>query len=1100
MAVLTSANVLWEERRWEEATILYRIAACLEDKNEGVSMSYFRAAQWVRRVEEALTFLRKRFDGDGVRSAQPAYSLYEALDALNRGEEALAVLAEARMKRPDDGDLALYHASALIAVGDVAGAQNVLGKVSGVAAPAAWQRCHAKMARQEANNARELEAWRQVLTIEPLAVDAHRSVARLLEHLEGHGAAVSHLREACTRFPFNWQLHEALLDHLREDGNEAVEVVVKDMLRIDPRSAWAWREFALVASREKRFGEAHAALQQSYSIEPRSSSHFSVLAVVLEQESRLDEAREACRRSITLDADATAPMRSLVSLCPTQVERLAEIRFIQGQLIQQVTRGDGVLEFAEIARPYLPSLEMLDFLRDGHSQRPDLWQNGVTLAAHLRNHGSVAESIEVMTAVCQCFPLLPRVWLELGQCYGAVPDREKQIQALTRVREMSPAWGWGMRTLADALRRDGRYAEAMEVLRQAIRYSPTDAWNFGWLAELLWHVGEKAPALDSLKKAVELEPGYDWAWNALSEWGPIAGQPSAARVAAENLVNARPAEARSWLALANVLTDATDFSARLKAVDRAITAAPHSFAGYEEKARLLALAGRYDEALAACAAGPAVPRSAILIAREAWVLWTKLDRKSAITKMEEALSLDEGLVWGWRLLADWHLELENTMNAEEVLYRLSRLEPENVVHLGLLAEIRRKKRDTEGVVELLSRALRMSPSYEYALNGLIEYHYGRGDYGEVRRLIDESKPHYSRVDFDSRCFVWQWRQRQFAEAARLLPGLFIDSEDGIAASERILAELKNRPNVNYNRRILKALEKSIISGEPRCGADGYLYVILSHSLNRVPKWRVVRRLTPQTRGGLLGLLRYIESIAERLAARPDDILTVLGENGRLYRLLRHRRDMLRSNDETWGTVGYALQKMEKLPETVKWLSDWRDRPGLEPYMLNNLFFSLQRLGREEESLEVMDCCLQLPRHDEIKMRLHLFAALYAALESRSPEARAHLSVVHEESLGGWGNATLHLVRTLMEYQPDCPKRRFGGDTRRVLSDFLASNRKNRTCVRLARRACFLIGRHNHSWFPSIWFFAIRYRVWLVTAGLIASIQIIRASARLFEWN
>ena len=49
-AVLTSANLLWDDRRREEATVLYRLASCLNDKNESFSMSYFKAARWVRRT------------------------------------------------------------------------------------------------------------------------------------------------------------------------------------------------------------------------------------------------------------------------------------------------------------------------------------------------------------------------------------------------------------------------------------------------------------------------------------------------------------------------------------------------------------------------------------------------------------------------------------------------------------------------------------------------------------------------------------------------------------------------------------------------------------------------------------------------------------------------------------------------------------------------------------------------------------------------------------------------------------------------------------------------------------------------------------------
>ncbi|NLE39969.1 MAG: hypothetical protein GX621_18280, partial [Pirellulaceae bacterium] len=47
------ADVLWDQRRFEEAFELYRFAMCLDDKNEAFADSYFRAARWFKRTEEA---------------------------------------------------------------------------------------------------------------------------------------------------------------------------------------------------------------------------------------------------------------------------------------------------------------------------------------------------------------------------------------------------------------------------------------------------------------------------------------------------------------------------------------------------------------------------------------------------------------------------------------------------------------------------------------------------------------------------------------------------------------------------------------------------------------------------------------------------------------------------------------------------------------------------------------------------------------------------------------------------------------------------------------------------------------------------------------
>ncbi len=1079
LAVLTSANMLWDTRRWDEATEIYRIASCLDDKDENLAMPYFKAARWVRRTDEALAMLRRRFERNGHLSSQPALSLYEALDLLDRGEEALAVLEEAREKRPEDAELALFLARSLIATGDIARTRQVLSEVKGVAAPAAWRRCQAQIARHEADNHQELASWRAVLETEPLAVDAHRAIARLLERLEGREPALRHLREACARFPYHWHLHDALLDWVREDGPDAMEPAVREMLRIDPRSAWAWRELALVLCQQKRYAEAHEALTHSLANEPLNPWHFNVLGSVLKQEQRLAEARAAFRQSITLDADVTPPMRSLLALCQTQPERLKELRFIQAEISRQVTRGDGVFEFAEIAQPYLSVEEREAFLRESHRQRPDLWQTGAALAMHLRAHDRVDESIAIMSDVCGRFPLLPRVWLELGECYGAKPDREKQIEALGKVREMNPAWGWGMRILAGALKKAARYTDALAVMQQALRHSPSDAWNHGWAAELHWHLGGKSEAIHHLQKAVELDPDYTWAWSSLRDWGAQTGHADAAKNAARNLARERPAEARSWLILADMLTDPGEFPDQLAALDRAIAAAPRDVAGYEEKARLLALAGRFEEAFAVCEAHPDPVQPPLLIAREAWVLWKKHEKKAAVSRMQGALAADPGLLWGWKLIAEWHQEFEDLAAAEEAVVHVSQIEPGEPVHLGMLADIREKRRDEAGSLAALERALSIAPDYAFALHKLVDHHSLKGRHAEALKLLEDSRPHHPPIEYFSRLFGWHWRQKQHAEAGEALMRMTAGTEAFDCSYDRVLEEIKRQPARGIALRLAKKLADAIQKGETCNSHAGVFYVNLMHYLEKTPRWEVIQHVTTADAGGRAMLMRYIEGIGERWSSLRDGNLGWLvswRESRRMNRLLRERREMLRSNNELWGTVGYALHSMNRFRDTAAWLADWRERPDVEPYMLNNLFFSLQTLGRDDEARAVLDRGMELPRHDEVTMRFHLYAALEDLLECRTDDARRHLAVVHEPELRAYSKNLLQLAQEMLAYQPGCPPHRFDAGASAAMKAFLDSNSKNRGAFTLAKRACALAGRHNHSLRPRVWFAFYRHSV------------------------
>jgi hypothetical protein len=97
-----------------------------------------------------------------------------------------------------------------------------------------------------------------------------------------------------------------------------------------------------------------------------------------------------------------------------------------------------------------------------------------------------------------------------------------------------------------------------------------------------------------------LEPGYDWAWAELRDWARQLGKPEVAGEFARDLTRRRGGEPRSWLMLARILDRPEDQEERLAALERALTLNPHLEEAYDLKADLLAWAGRFDAAEAAC--------------------------------------------------------------------------------------------------------------------------------------------------------------------------------------------------------------------------------------------------------------------------------------------------------------------------------------------------------------------------------------------------------------------------------------------------------------------------------------------------------------------
>jgi len=95
-------------------------------------------------------------------------------------------------------------------------------------------------------------------------------------------------------------------------------------------------------------------------------------------------------------------------------------------------------------------------------------------------------------------------------------------------------------------------------------------------------------------------------------------------------------------------------TSRLEALDRAIALSPRVFDFHDMRAVLLSDAGRFDEAVEACAPavyGDALPRE--LEGRAAWIYARRGDLVSAIERMREVVKRSPDYYWGWSMMADW---------------------------------------------------------------------------------------------------------------------------------------------------------------------------------------------------------------------------------------------------------------------------------------------------------------------------------------------------------------------------------------------------------------------------------------------------------------
>ena len=323
--------------------------------------------------------------------------------------------------------------------------------------------------------------------------------------------------------------------------------------------------------------------------------------------------------------------------------------------MRQTIFGDGLLAYRSHCRDVLEVDEALACLRKALAAHPDLWHAWAAVIRQLADAARLDEAHKLALEATEKFPLLPQLWLDVARICRRRGDPDGELMALRETIELSAGWAEAVRELAEFYERAGDLKECRSLLERAVERSPLDAAVHGDLARVLWKLNCRDEAVDRAAQAVRLAPGLQWAWDSLRSWTQELKRPQTAVDLARELTLKRGGEARSWLVLASMLTEEKDLDERLAALDKATQLNPRNLEGPTSGPRLLAEAGRFEEALEACRPaqwGDNPPSR--LRGRAAWIEARRENYPAAVAAMKAVLVEEPRYYWGWCQLAGWH--------------------------------------------------------------------------------------------------------------------------------------------------------------------------------------------------------------------------------------------------------------------------------------------------------------------------------------------------------------------------------------------------------------------------------------------------------------
>ncbi len=999
--ITTLANLFREQRRYADALELDRFATCLDDKNEGLAQTYFWTSRFFKQIDTVLQLLEKRFRRFAARAAQPTRTLYWAYETCERTPEAFAILDAGLAQRPDDGDLALFAANAQISHGRFDRAETLLKMAEGHCPRPAWLRSAARLAEARGEPKQTCALWREAVAAEPLNVASQSTLVRLLTETEGRSAALEHLRQASERFPNHYGLLELWITWLRDDGPVAQEPILRRLLEVHPADAWARRELALALSHQGRLDEAFAELEMARVVEPASAFYFVVLGQVYERSGRRAEAQEAYRQAILLSVDNEFSIGRLIDTCETRSERLAALAFVEQELIRQVIFGDGLLAYQLHAQRALEPEEVLASLRKALEVRPDLWHAWAAVVRQLTDMERLDEAAALIEQATVRFPLLPRLWMDRALVYRATGDHAGQEAALRQALQINPGWGYAIRELVILCNEQNRFDEARALLDQSFVRNPLDAANHGCLANLLWRNNDPDATFEELRKALLKEPSYDWAWKSLREWSHQVGRAELAEAVARELTTRRSGEARSWLMLAETLTKPEQRDDALVALQEALRLSPRSVEGHDRRAELLALAGRFDEALASCRPASLGEQPLILRGREAWVEAERGNLTEALRLMRAAVTDEPDYSWGWSKLVDWYRQVNDSANYLEAAENLVRLSPHSPVAFGYRGDARLRQGDRKGAKDDFAKSIDIAPDYAFGAQHLFDEQYADEEWDAAAQTLALLQKH---ADDEFTC----------ARTAHL----------AARRQERAPALDALRRLCTWETQATWPLE-STVSLLLEAGWAGSIDEVLRSALDDPKVNPLLGKLWAERSIARRDWsdVKLLESLLERGAVGQQALeawvrgLGQAQQSWKLRRCLRRFEKSLRASTSCWGIAGYALTSIRHFAAAADWCRDWAERTDVQPWMLLNVVIAMRSLGRHEEARRVGRRAVELrPDHTSRYHVLWLAAdeavagATAAAEERLKPLAPKSLDTTHRY-LHGLITAVLDVQRS-----------------------------------------------------------------------------------------
>ena len=1065
--------------RDEESFLAHRLSVTLNPTDEHYAETAFHSACRLGRRDAGLALLGRRIEKLGRLNAGPATTLCVALESIGQRDAGLQALEEQDVRRPEDSQLRLYWAGALSRAGRFDEAQAHLEWAQGRTRREGWLAAAADIAERRGAYAEATAHTLALVELEPQAVATQSRYTRLVAKTRGLNEALAHIERASRARPRDLALLQLWDDWLdRADRTLARLPVVRRMVEVDPRSAWSWRQLGFVAVELGHLEEAARAVKRAMDLDPKDTATLGLHGMLAAAEGDLDAAQKWFRAAVEGSPDYEWGQRRLLEVCSDDPALQREaLAFIEGRLVQSTSAG-GFDSFGALVRRYLGMAEALAATRRLREARPEVYDAVLSELRSLQAAGEPEPLIAAAERAIERFSSRPDLFMLLAEAHHVTHDRQASEAAARRALAVDPTYAPAWCHVGMLHEEAGDLDAAEEVYRDAIDRAPLAPQNYGYLAEVLWKKGEVEGAMNHLERALEVGPEYTWAMSMLVEWGGVVGRSEEGLHRLEALAARSPHDGATQAALAQAYLRAERYDAALAAAERARCAEPRNPQRVITQVEALVRMGRADDAQALCAATV----DDIDDPDDVRVCWAQIhadkgDMGAAIDKVRAVVDADPDNAWAWRNLASFIRQKEGSGAAADAAARWSELEPNNPTALAGVADALAATGQTSDALARLEQALVIDPEHSWAagryadlslandqrdkalafaraqpkpdalLVALADAHINRGSRSDADGVeLHDAAAESCIAEVFKRSpnneAAWERyidileRQNRHAELWKRVPALAERPDAStylLARAARLAAAQGDTERlVAWTRRTLEAPYDghwpihTAITALQQAGAPVESLCDDVAASAPEPTATAIRcaLVTALIQGAALDdAMRRVDAWSHDIDAHVEELgaaVDAFVDFERPHRILPwcngHADDAAR-HLRLWTACARVRLIIDPVDATA-WMSDWRERDGVEMWMVYNVCTALSEAGRDEEALSTEADALARLDPDHTVDDLRALHAAHLAGVGKLDAARHQLEKINAEALDTRGQAWRAVAHALVDEPPD----------------------------------------------------------------------------------